>query len=144
VRAIPGPRYDGLEARVLDRLDRAGMTDRTTVMAFNPEVASQVRALSGGIRTTLLLERTHFQSAGASADEMLDVAGALGVTDVGLEHTVVDAAFVAATRRRGLALGVWTVDDGATIRRLADLGVDIVTSDRPDVALAAVGTGRPA
>jgi glycerophosphoryl diester phosphodiesterase len=29
---------------------------------------------------------------------------------------------------------VWTVNDATTIKRMLDLGVDIVTSDRPDLA----------
>ena len=34
----------------------------------------------------------------------------------------------------GLMLGVWTVDAQGEMRRLAALGVDEITTDRPDVA----------
>ncbi|PYN29848.1 MAG: glycerophosphodiester phosphodiesterase, partial [Candidatus Rokuibacteriota bacterium] len=30
--------------------------------------------------------------------------------------------------------GVWTVNQERAIRRLVELGVDVLTSDRPDVA----------
>jgi glycerophosphoryl diester phosphodiesterase len=56
------------------------------------------------------------------------------VTDLGLEHVMVDARLVAAAHAASLALGVWTVNDADTIRRMLDLGVDIITSDRPDLA----------
>jgi glycerophosphoryl diester phosphodiesterase len=142
---IPGPRYERLEERVLERLAASGMTERTTVMAFNPEVIRQVRALAPAARTTLLVDAKRLAVARASVDDALAFATELGVTDVGLEHTLIDAAVVAATHRCGLALGAWTVNDGASIRRYADLGVDIVTSDRPDVALETLGAaGRTA
>jgi len=45
---------------------------------------------------------------------------------------VVDGRFVAAARRRGLEVHVWTVDEEAEMRRLLDLGVDGLVTDRPD------------
>jgi len=41
---------------------------------------------------------------------------------------------VAAARAANLTLGVWTVNDATSIRTMLALGVDIVTSDRPDLA----------
>jgi glycerophosphoryl diester phosphodiesterase len=147
LRPVGGPRYEGLEERMLALLDAAGMTERTTIMAFNPDVVARVRTLAPHQRTTLLIDRNHLEPARATVDEVLDAAGRLGATDVGLEDTLVDAGVVAATRRRGLTLGVWTVNDAVAIRRYAELGVDIITSDRPDVALEAIGPAsgrRPA
>ena len=143
VRGVGGPRYDGLEARLLDRLTATGMAKRTTVMAFNPDVLREVRRLAPSIRTTALFDVGHFKGPGASAPEMLDVACELGVTDIGLEHLLADGAVVSAARERGLAIGVWTVNDVAEMRRCAGLGVDIITTDRPDLALQVVGDGAP-
>lgn len=143
VRGIGGPRYDGLEARLLDRLARTGMAGRTTVMAFNPEILREVRRLAPSIRTTALFDAGHFRGPGASAPEMLDVACELGVTDIGLEHVLADDAVVRAVRARGLAIGVWTVNDVAEMRRCAGMGVDIITTDRPDIALKILADGAP-
>lgn len=44
---------------------------------------------------------------------------------------VVDKAFVTAAHDRGLPVQVWTVDDEAEMRRLLDLGVDGLMTDRP-------------
>jgi len=46
---------------------------------------------------------------------------------------------VRAARRLGIDLFTWTVDDPAEMRRLAAIGVDGVTSNRPDL-LAALGS----
>ena len=130
----PRVRYDGLEERILAVLASAGFQDRATVMAFNPDVIVRVRSLAPLARTTLLVSRGAVERAGARPEATVDWAVAAGVTDVGLEHTLVDERVVAAARAAKLLLGVWTVNDEVTMRRVQALGVDIVTTDRPDVA----------
>lgn len=46
----------------------------------------------------------------------------------------IDAARVAESHDRGTALFVWTINDEATIRVLAEAGVDGIYTDRPDLA----------
>lgn len=142
IRAVPGPRYERLEARVIEVLASAGVADRSMVMAFNPAVVRDVRRRAPDMATVLLLELSHLALAQASAIEMLDLAAELGVTTVGLEHTLVDAPLVSAARERGLGVSVWTVDDAASMTRYAALGVDIVTTDRPDVGVETLGRAR--
>ncbi len=47
--------------------------------------------------------------------------------------TVVDPDVLAAAHEAGLEVHVWTVNDADRMRRLLDLGVDGLISDRPDV-----------
>jgi glycerophosphoryl diester phosphodiesterase len=131
----PGRVYEGLEARVLARLAATDMAARTTVMAFNPAVLERLRALAPAQRATLLVAREHVERAGARPADTLGWADRLGVTDLGLEHTLIDAHVVAGARARGLRLGAWTPNDEPALRRLATLGVDIITTDRPDLAV---------
>ena len=51
----------------------------------------------------------------------------------------VDAELVAMCHRSGLAVNTWTCNDAARLIELADLGVDGVCTDVPDVALSALG-----
>jgi glycerophosphoryl diester phosphodiesterase len=46
--------------------------------------------------------------------------------------TIVDRPFIRAAHRHGVQVHVWTLDEPSEIRRLLNLGVDGVISDRPD------------
>jgi glycerophosphoryl diester phosphodiesterase len=54
-------------------------------------------------------------------------------------HVYVNAELVAVAHAAGLALNTWTCDDPDRIRWLADVGVDAVITNVPDVALSALG-----
>jgi glycerophosphoryl diester phosphodiesterase len=47
--------------------------------------------------------------------------------------TIVDRRLIAATRRCGIEVHVWTVDDDAQMHDLLDLGVDGIMTDHPNV-----------
>ena len=61
-----------------------------------------------------------------------------------LHHTLCSRAAVAASHRFGAPILAWTVNDPACVRRLADLGVDAIVSDDPEMVREALGRlGRP-
>ena len=132
---VPGPVYEGLEERLLARLDAADMRAHTTVLAFNPSVIETVRRLAPSQRTALLVDQEDLERVAARATDTISWAERLGVTDLGLEHTLVDAEVITGAHARGLRVGAWTPNDEAAIRRLVALGVDVITTDRPDLAV---------
>jgi glycerophosphoryl diester phosphodiesterase len=48
-------------------------------------------------------------------------------------YTDINAQSVAEARSLGLKVGAWTVDAEADMRRLIDLGLDAICTDRPDI-----------
>ena len=52
---------------------------------------------------------------------------------------IVTPRMVRGLRERNVRLDVWTINDEAEMRRLIDLGVDGIITDRPDLALALLG-----
>ncbi len=130
----PGDRYDGIEERVLAAVAGAGMQTRVTIMGFDPRAIVRVRELAPRMRTSFLADRATVERAGARPEATIDWARAIGATDVGLELTLLDERVVAAARAASLTLGVWTVNDEASMRRMLALGVDVLTTDRPDLA----------
>jgi glycerophosphoryl diester phosphodiesterase len=48
-------------------------------------------------------------------------------------------ALVQAAHKAGIKVGVWTVNDETAMAKMRDLGVDAITSDRPDLLKNALG-----
>jgi glycerophosphoryl diester phosphodiesterase len=131
--AVPGARYQGLERKVLDLLREAGIAERTFILAFNPAVLAEMRALAPEQPLALLVDRHHVEEAGAPPIETVAWARAAGANFLGLHHTLCDAGVVAAAHAAAVTVGVFTVNDEATMRRLAGWGVDVIISDRADL-----------
>jgi glycerophosphoryl diester phosphodiesterase len=131
--SVPGARYEGLERKVLELLREAGLAERAFLLAFNPAVLAEVRALAPKQPLALLVDHHHVEEAGAPAVETVAWAREAGANFLGLHYGLCDAAVVEAAHGAGMAVGVFTVNDEATMRRLAGWGVDVILSDRPDV-----------
>ncbi len=70
--------------------------------------------------------------------EVVAEAGGRGAS---IHYSFVDEELIHEFRERGLGLMVWTVNDAATAMRLADAGVNFITTDRPELVAPAVKYG---
>jgi len=141
--AAGGRRYPGIEEKVLAALAARRFGERATLQAFDEATIRRVRELEPTQRTMLLVSGRRLESARAEATEAVRWASALGATDLGMDHRLVDARVIAAAGSARIRLSAWTVNTEADLRRLLDLGVDLVMSDHPDLALRLAGRGRP-
>ncbi|GLZ56321.1 glycerophosphodiester phosphodiesterase family protein [Actinomycetospora sp. NBRC 106378] len=93
------------------------------VMSFD---AGAVRELAGpGVIVGQLL------AAAPDAALLDDIATYAELVTV--DHRAMHADLAAAIRDRGMSPGVYTVNEGAEMRRMLDLGVDRIITDRPAV-----------
>jgi glycerophosphoryl diester phosphodiesterase len=132
-------RYDGVEETVLALLRSRGLLARATVQAFQPQTIRRLRELEPKARTMLLVARGDVERERVRPAETVRRAHALGATGLGMNHRLIDADVVAAARAARVRVAAWTVNDEADIRRMIDLGVDMVMSDRPDLAKRLAG-----
>lgn len=116
-------------------LDASGLApEQVTVIAFDAEVVESLKRRAPGRRALLL---TSFKEDDGtwrpSVAEVVATARRIRAdgVDVKAEPAVVTPAFAAAVRQAGLELHVWTVNDAALAKRLAAIGVDSITTDRP-------------
>ncbi len=61
----------------------------------------------------------------------MEEAAANKLAGVNLQHSIIDKDVIAAAEKLNLEVLTWTVDDPAEAKRLADLGVKGITTNRP-------------
>jgi glycerophosphoryl diester phosphodiesterase len=138
IKAGPGRRrYAGLEEKALALVRGRGLLERTVVMAFEPETVTTVRALEPAVATAALIARGRERRDRLTVDEALERVRAVRATHVGINFRLLDGGLVTALQQAGHAVGAWTVNEESDIRRVLDLGVDVLITDRPDLALQA-------
>lgn len=121
--------YPGLVPATLREIERQGMEQQVILSSFNHHSLKEARALSPRVACAAILH-----------DRLLELC------DYGLRHgfqalhvhfSMVDAELIEDCRAAGLPIRAWTVDDVAAARRLAQLGVAGLITNRPrDVAAA--------
>jgi glycerophosphoryl diester phosphodiesterase len=116
---------------------RGGESGRWLISSFSWATIDHCRERAPELATAALCLR-----ASPSALERIARAGHAAVHP---DARAVTEELVVRAHDLGLGVNVWTVNDPDHIRRLADMGIDGVCTDVPDVALAALGrTGEPA
>ena len=111
--------------------------DQIVIVGFQATVLKKaVRSVEAGQHLLLVNIRpsappTYWEP---TLEEMLHVARDTGISGLDVRACqAVDAAFVRAVRDAGLTCYAWTVDDPAEARRLQNIGVDGITTNRPGV-----------
>jgi glycerophosphoryl diester phosphodiesterase len=132
---------DGALARVaVDEVRAAGAVDRISFGSFGGRVLSAVREYEPRIATGASREEARWAlyrswvrwPLGHPAYREFQIPERSGAT------TIISPRFIEHAHRANVPVKVWTVNDSADIRRLADWGVDGIISDRPDIAVAIV------
>jgi glycerophosphoryl diester phosphodiesterase len=127
----------GVEEAVLRVIREARAEDRTLVASGRHGVIRRFRELSAGriatsasrreIKVFYLLSRLRLEGLLNLPYDALQVP----VTFAGKD--IITPRFVEAAHARGVRVDAWTVDDPREMRRLLDLGVDVIMTNRPDV-----------
>jgi len=125
-------------AEVLPELERvlrdSGKTAaQLAIIGFGYETMKAAKARFPQIRVFWLASpEKERRGAKPSIEEIVLKAKAARVDGLDLSFKfAIDAPFVARVKEAGLQLYVWTVDDAKVARNLAGLGVDGITTNRP-------------
>lgn len=105
-----------------------------TVISFDPEIVRLVARTRPDLPLGYLVSAQRVTRSGQEA--ILKETAALGAGFVAPQASAASARFVAAAHAAGLPVSVWTVDHPDELRAVAATGVDAITTNRPDVALA--------
>ncbi len=125
--------YPDHPARITAALKAAGILDRTVMTSFQLGTTAEVPRHGKPMRHVWLVTPEIQTDIGLQA--VIDLARSNGVPMLGLRSNVLDASTVDKVRQAGLGIGGWACNDAAAIAKMFDLGVDVFTTDRPDLAL---------
>jgi glycerophosphoryl diester phosphodiesterase len=122
----------------------AGALDRVCLGSFSIGVLRHARRLAPGTATSGARDEVFRAVLGSRVGRLSPFRRykALQVPERRETIRIVTPRFVRAAHRAGVPVQVWIVDRAEDIRRLLDLCVDAVISDRPDVAVTTVATWR--
>jgi glycerophosphoryl diester phosphodiesterase len=123
---------------LIDALRKANAFGRVCVASFSETRLAKVRRSAGdGVLTSMGTKAiARLWASGRLPSWVFQGRGHQRIAQVPVRHgrlTVVDKRLVAAARRRGIEVHVWTVDEPDQMRELIDLGVDGLMTDRPAV-----------
>lgn len=139
VTSFPGarinvdPKHDEAVGPLAVAIKRTGCARRVCIGSFSDRRIEQVRGLVGRDLCTSMGPRqiARFLLAARGLP-----AGPFPAPCAQIPVQLATPRFLAAAHRRGIQVHVWTVDDEAEMRRLLDLGVDGIMTDRPAVLKA--------
>jgi len=126
--------YPNIVDAVLRDVHAAGMLDSVLIMSFDLLLLPQIKSLEPSLKTAAIISKKVWKSERENAFEpLLQLATSLGVNLINVDYTLLTPAMSAAVHKGGFKLGCWTVNTLEAMRRLAALGADSITSDRPDL-----------
>ncbi|MCI0478169.1 MAG: glycerophosphodiester phosphodiesterase [Anaerolineales bacterium] len=120
-------KYDGVEAATLAAIENAGALARVMVSSFNPLALRRMYQLDPRIPRGLLyrpnlpiyLRRAWLRPLAHP-------------TAMHPHYSMITRAFMTWARGKGYQVNTWTVDDPEETKRLIDLGVDGIITNKPD------------
>jgi glycerophosphoryl diester phosphodiesterase len=117
----------------LKALDASGCKDdQVAVISFYEEVIKDIKAIRPSLEAYWLCWTNR-----KPTEELIEIAKSSDAD--GLDAMVCEAfneEFVSKVRDAGLGVYVWTIDDDAEALRMASLGVDGITTNRPPEIMA--------
>lgn len=125
---------DGIEAATLAAIQDTGTFDNVIISSFNPFALQRMFALEPRLPRGLLYA--------PNLPLYLRRAWLRPLAHATAMHphcSMIDAKFVAWAKDKGLKINTWTTDDPAEMKRLCDLGVDAIMTNKPDVLRQVVG-----
>ncbi len=118
----------GIESAIVADIQKWKMDEDVVIFSFLPEVLTQIHSIAPHLKLLFL-------KSDATSDDLnhcLDIgAAAIGVGG----KTKLDEAFINEAAAMDLEVWRWTVDDVAEMRRLQNLGVHAIITNRPDLGM---------
>ena len=115
-----------LEERVLEIVEKKEFSNDCIFTSFKFEAIDKVKKLNPGIKAGYIFSKM---------PERVDVFKA-NVDLLSVKYEIVDQEFVEKAHANNKEVHVWTVNEPEEMKRLIEIGVDSIITDRPDILVA--------
>ena len=119
-----------LAARVVETVHEHGADGACVIESFTLAAVAEVHRLAPHLRTAALFDRSLARPL-PSVRAIIARARACGANEIALHHTLANARTIAAAHKVGFPVVVWTLDNPARSRRLAELDVHAIITNDP-------------
>lgn len=131
---VDGSRYEGIEEKLVAALKKYSIMDRTIAISFDFPTLGSLRKLQPDLKLGALIDKEYLSSKGITGPE----AVAKNMQDLKVDYVSIKYDFLSQElydqlKSHGLGVGVWTVDDTINMRKFVKMGVDFISTDRPDL-----------
>ena len=123
-----------LEAAVAKLIEQTHTADRVIISCFNPFFLNRMRTIAPHLTRGYLY--ASFLPIFIARGWFMPLAHPNALHP---NAAMVTPAYAAWAKRQGYPLNVWTVDDPGEMKRLAELGVHSIMTNKPDVARQVLG-----
>lgn len=127
-------RYPQIAETVVKELHVAKMVRDVTIISFDWTTLSRMHRLEPDLVLGALVSRELWKPEDDSRLEQLcQQVTAAGCNWINMDHHICTPEMVSIIHQNGFKLGLWTVNELEELRSWSRLGVDSLTSDRPDL-----------
>ena len=127
IKATPERYIQGIDKKVADLIREYDASESIIISSFNHYILLKVKEALPEIVTAPLY-------SGLFAD-VWKYAGSIGAGAIHPHFSDITPEVVRGCKENNILINVWTIDEEADIKRAAELGVDGIISNVPDVAL---------
>ncbi|MDT4761517.1 glycerophosphodiester phosphodiesterase family protein [Sphaerochaeta sp. PS] len=132
-----GSRYVGIEQKLIDTLQLYGILDRTVAITFDFPTLERLHTLEPELALGALVSKEYMNGFGKAGPKAIATQiASLPVQYVGINHIYLNQKLYGEFRRKGLGVGVWTVDSPSTMKKFVRMGLDFITTNRSDLLRA--------
>ena len=134
-RPVVEIKMEGIEKPVVDAIKKAGLLDKTVVIAFSSNVVRKIREMEPKLSVAWLYGKKHEGTALELADLLTAEAKKCNTNILDLNHELISPELLKTLRNRGFFVWAWTVDEPERMKTLLLWGIDSITTNRPDLLL---------
>lgn len=119
----------GIEEKVLQLLNETGTRNQVVIIAFAPEILAKFRDIAPDIPTSVLT------FSHKTLEEIIALAQRAKTFSVDLNFGLCTKEIVSALVTKGYSVWAWTVDEPATMNKMVQNGISVITTNVPRKAL---------